>query len=570
MTSNSTYEINFTDNDQSKTITIQEENTDTSTDLVLFGRKRLQYGSDMNQNLLSLLENFACPESPTNPGNPNLTRSNGKLTDPIIGQLWYNETRSLPFVFTSAGWVSLLSSGSIASNWGIITNGQQIPQPVGDDGYVFSYTECVWIVSPFTIDGEIFNYTIDTSSTAVVAAQLNGGGSLVVNYLIVGIKSNNNAGTLVPVITPSVTPTTTITPTPTPAPVQLSSGLVSFWEFEEGGTATFFSDAVGGNTFTRNGSVGTTITGKVGNALDAGTTTYLVASPAVGMASGNNASYTFGGWYKINPSFASYSNLFQRGTFGTAGQRSFTLTYTLSADTLTLYKSSDGTAYEFIQSPENIGLKDQNWHFVVAWIDCNTLTLNIQVDNGTIYTESFASPITFNIGNLMLGSSTGIPLQTAVDQLFYYSRVLTAAERTAMWNNGNGISAATAAGLVSPTPTPTLSPTPTPMPTPTINALTVTVNTYLASGSCSGGGSSCNAATNTIFASITGGVFPYAVSWVYIAGTVATVNSPTVAQTSFQRAGDDTTLTGYYRLKVIDSANVTVYSPLVEVQTIHS
>src|SRR6185312_14286362 len=216
MATNSTYEINFTDNDPAKTITIQEENIDTSTDLVLFGRKRLQYGSDMNQNLLSLLENFACPENPNNPGTPNLTRSNGKLADPLIGQFWYNETTKLPYVFTTAGWISLLSSSSIASVWGIITHGQQIPQPVGDDGYVFSYAECVWIVSPFTIDGEIFNYTIDTSSTGVVTAQLNGGSSLVVNYLIVGIKHNLNAGTLAPVITPSVTPTSTITPTPTP------------------------------------------------------------------------------------------------------------------------------------------------------------------------------------------------------------------------------------------------------------------------------------------------------------------------------------------------------------------
>lgn len=570
MASNSTYEINFTDNDPAKTITITEENIDTSTDLVLFGRKRLQYGADMNQNLLSLLENFACPEDSLNPGNPNTARSNGKLVDPVIGQFWYNETRKLPYIFTKTGWVSLLSSSSIASVWGIITHGQQIPQPVGDDGYVFSYSECVWIVSPFTIDGEIFNYTLDTSSTGVVTAQLNGGSSLVVNYLIVGIKNNINAGTLSPVITPSVTPTSTTTPTPTPAAIALSTGLVSFWEFEEDGTSSFFSDSVGGNNFTRNGTVGQTITGKVGNAVQGGTTTYFVASPAQGMASGNNASYTFGGWYKINSTFTSYSNLFQRGTFGTAGQRSFTLTYTLSSDTLTLYKSSDGTAYEFIQSPANIGLKDHNWHFIVAWVDLNTLTLNIQVDNGTIYSESFSAPATFNIGNLMLGSSTGIPLQTAVDQLFYYNRTLSAAERTALYNHGNGISAATAAGLVTPTPSPTTSPTPTPMPTPTINALTVTLNTHLASGGCSGGGSSCSASTNAVFASISGGVFPYTLTWIYVAGTAATVNSPNSAQTTFQRSGNGTTLTGYYRLKVVDSANVTVYSPLVEVQTTHS
>lgn len=575
MVNNTTYTINFTDTSKTP-ITIQEQGIDTSTDITLFGRERLAYGAEMNQNILSLLEKFACPENPLAPGTPNLTRSGEKLANPIVGQLWYNSTRKLPFIWNGKTWISLLSKGSIASNWGIITHGQQIPQPVGDDGHVFPYNECVWIVGPFTIDGQISDYVIDTSTNAVVTAQFNSGQSLVVNYLIVGIRNNVNIGTLTPIVTPTVTPTNSLTPSVSPAAINLSTGLVSFWEFEEAGTDTEFLDCVGMNNFSRFGAVGTTLPtgspvpahGKVNQAIRAGSTTYFESIPTVGISAGSSASYSFGGWFSINSNIVSYSTLFQRGTFGIGGQQSFTLTYTLNNDSLTFYKSNDGSAYEFVHTSNNIGLDDFNWHFVIAWFDASLLTLNIQIDNGAIYSEPVIFPATFNIGNLKLGSSTGIPLQSAVDQLFYYGRVLNSTERAALWNGGNGVTCSHAAGLVTPTPTPTITPSPTPQPTPTINALTVSLDKHMVQGTCAG--VNCNAVTDSVFATINGGIAPYSALWVYVAGATATINAPTSAQTNFQRSATSSTQTGYYRIKVTDSANIVVYSPIVEVQTIHS
>jgi hypothetical protein len=572
-----TYVVNHTDSSK-QPILIQEESTDTSTDLVLFGRTRLQYGADMNQNMLSLLERFACPESTVTPGTPNFTRSDGKLSSPVEGQLWYNSTQKVPFVWNGTSWVSLLSKGSIASNWGIIFDGQRIPQPVGEDGYVFQYSECVSIVGPFTMDGEIINYDIEVNqSTGIITAQMNSGQSLVASYLIIGIRNNTNAGTNFPVVTPTVTPTISLTPSTTPQAVHLSNGLISFWEFEEAGSSSFFLDGVGTNNFTRTGSVASTLGigppfdnahGVVGAGIQSGSSTFLESSPTTGMAAGVNASYTFGGWYAINSSFVSFSNLFQRGVFGTAGQRSFTLTYTLSSDSLALYKSHDGTAYEFLLTDTNLGLDDHNWHFIVGWVDAVNLTLNIQVDNGKIFTEPFIFNTTFNIGTLKLGSSTGIPLQSSVDQLFYYNRVLNSAERSALYNSGKGIAASTAAGLITPTPTPSITPSPTPPVTPTLTALSVEPSTASVSGSCSGSG--CAATTSTVFGYVSGGVAPYAFQWVYVAGANATINAPTLDHTSFTRAGTAQTLTGYFRLKVTDASGYVVQSSIVQVITTHS
>lgn len=586
------YDVKFTNNYDAVNnpnglhpIVIQEESINTQTDIALFGRKRLSYGRDMNQNMLSLLEKFACPENPLIPGTPDLSKSGGKLTNPIMGQMWYNETQKIPFMWDGTTWVSLLSHGSIASNWGIISNGQQLPQPVGDDGYTFTYNECVWIVGPFSIDGEIFDYTIETDSNGVVTATYNSGQPLVVNYLIVGIKGNTNEGTLNPVITPTPTPTVSRTPSSTPMPVNLASGLVSFWEFEDSAISSDFIDCVGTNNFQRQGSTPISEVGKVNLCIKGTETTFLNAnSPVVGS---NN--YTFGGWFKLNSNFTGYSNLFQRGTFGELGQRSFTLTYTLGTDSLSLYKSNDGTAYEYVNTSPNLGLDDFNWHFIVGWVDTATMTLNIQVDNGAIYSSPFIFPQTFNIGTFKLGSSTGIPMQTAVDQLFYYNRVLNSAERAAMYNNGNGVTCASASGQITPTPTPTRTPTPSITPTPNIVELTASIlGSYSVYGECNRSGvGQCSAITDTVYVVATGGSGSYAYQWVHVSGygdsaspfVNTDVNSPNSSSTNFTRTADaqyydgvnpTTPLVGNYRCVVTDTVyGGSVQSPVIMVSTRH-
>lgn len=584
-----TYVVPFT-NSTKTPISITEQSVDNSTDVTLFGRSELAYGAQMNQNMLSLLEKFACPESIQFPGTPDLTKSNGKLINPVVGQIWYNSTQKIPFFWTGLIWSSMLSGGSIASNWGIITNGQQIPQPIDDNGNAFPYTECVWIVGPFTIDGEVTtDYTIETNANAVVTATLNVNDSgfalsksLVVNYLIVGIKGNVNRGSLNPIQTPTPTPTISITPSVTPQAINLNNGLISFWEFEDNVTNTFFLDSAGTNNWLRTGVQPTALSapsgcnfnptnpllGKVGQAIQGGSSTIFTSNPTLGMAAGAGAQYTFGGWFQMNSNFVSFSNIFQRGLFSTNGQRSFTLTYTLSTDSLSLYKSQDGTSYEFLSTAANIGLKDFKWHFIVAWIDGVNLTLNIQVDNGTIYSTPMLFNTTFNIGNLNLGSSAGVPLQAAVDQLFYYNRLLNTSERAALWNAGCGVTYAYVSGQLPPTPTPSLTPSNTPFPTPTLTALTTTLSTYSASGQSSCLGAGCNAATNSVSGITSGGTMPYSFQWVHVAGVQFVVTNPTSSTTSFNNSVSGQTacnMIGYYRLKVTDVAGTVVYSPLLEV-----
>lgn len=225
-------------------INIDEEEIDQSTDVTLFGRKKLRYGQEMNQNLLHLLEHFACPESSDGKyAQPDLTAvahdsiSNIEfLSNPINGQLWYNSTQQALFFYdvTLFRWIPLGMQEDIAANWGVIYNGQQLPKPVSEiTGRVFEYNECSWIVSAYKISGQIDYMICQTNQSAAVTAayQIDGDPTIYegyATYLIVGIKGNINLGTLAPIpsptptpsITPSITPTNGLpTPTPTSLPV---------------------------------------------------------------------------------------------------------------------------------------------------------------------------------------------------------------------------------------------------------------------------------------------------------------------------------------------------------------
>lgn len=227
------YIVKFTDKNKTPITVVETNVNNSSTDISLFGRKRLEYGRDMNANFLHILENFACEENPLLPGNPDLTKTSfiadttkRLLSTPIEGQMWYNSTQESLFVWNGTTWIALGMVGDIAANWGVIAHGSQLPRPVNQHGYVFDYSECSWIVSPFVFDTTFTYMQCITDEFANVTMFYNpeGGGPTVngcANYLIVGIKDNHNLGTQLPIpsATPAPSPTPTLTPTRTVTPI---------------------------------------------------------------------------------------------------------------------------------------------------------------------------------------------------------------------------------------------------------------------------------------------------------------------------------------------------------------
>lgn len=120
------YQIKKTDGVQ--TITIQPGTLNgpggvlADTDLQLYGQGTLAWGAGVDQNLLRLLENFACPEHSTIAGTPadevDLGISGAGINNPTAGQQWFNTdtgritvlTEVTPSVFE---WVSVSSIDTV-------------------------------------------------------------------------------------------------------------------------------------------------------------------------------------------------------------------------------------------------------------------------------------------------------------------------------------------------------------------------------------------------------------------------------------------------------------------------
>ncbi len=224
------YNIRFTDSKIAPIVVSVNTLDQTSLDIALFGQSEIEYGQLFDENLLHLLENFACFESTSTPGTPDLTQATPyTLSNPNIGQAWYNLTKNKLYLWNGTVWIPHANIDDIAALSGVILSGNQLPVPVSDvTGYTFKYSECVWFVSPYQFPEAIEYMECFTDSAANVTSNyVAPGGSSVIqayaNFIIIGIKNNNNLGTIV---TQPVPPPITVSPTPTPSPtVSLNSSL---------------------------------------------------------------------------------------------------------------------------------------------------------------------------------------------------------------------------------------------------------------------------------------------------------------------------------------------------------
>jgi len=216
-----TYNINFTDSSKS-TIQVEEKGLNEDFSVNFPGRIKLEWGEDVNENLLHLLEHFAVEAENLNINIPDAASSGNKLINPVEGQLWFNKSNNRLYVYVGEEWIPHAECGQqYGANWGQINHGEQLPLPISPKGYNFSYDECIWSVSPFTyFEGfeyvQCFSDIIDSTVTMLYQNSLGTVVEGVANYLIIGIRGNGNLGSFTPPLTPP-SPTPSNTPDPTPS-----------------------------------------------------------------------------------------------------------------------------------------------------------------------------------------------------------------------------------------------------------------------------------------------------------------------------------------------------------------
>lgn len=225
----------------------------------------------------------------------------------------------------------------------------------------------------------------------------------------------------------------------------LTDNLVHYWKLDESsGNA---SDSVGSKTLTNNNSVGY-VAAKINNGADGGSTPadkYLDATAPAFLAGYNNGAMSVSLWVSFNaqPASGQYWGFFQmcKATNTNASDSWIGLDY----------RNPSGTKQLFcwaVQANGNQTLTQTfttgAWYHLVFTVDANKYT-HIYINN--VETTS-ASPMT-NGGNygsvkdfielLRFQNSTSYDAPAIVDEVGIWSRGLTDAEVTSLYNGGSGL-----------------------------------------------------------------------------------------------------------------------------------
>jgi microcystin-dependent protein len=173
-----TYQVNYTEttNPAKTPITVADQTLNSQTSLTFVGKNYAGYAPIIATDLLHLLENFASPMNSSGTGPLNSILSN-----PIQGQLWYDNTNNLLKVYDGTTWNA---AGSIkkATTAPLVANssaGDLWVDTVSSQLYLFSGSNWLLVGPQFssgTLTGPNVEVIVDTSN---------------VNHNVVSLYSNN-------------------------------------------------------------------------------------------------------------------------------------------------------------------------------------------------------------------------------------------------------------------------------------------------------------------------------------------------------------------------------------------
>jgi hypothetical protein len=213
----------------------------------------------------------------------------------------------------------------------------------------------------------------------------------------------------------------------------LRTSLVAYWKLDEASGNR--ADSAGANTLTDTNTV-LAATGKVGNGADfeLDTSEALTITDNAALSTGDIA-FAVALWMKAETLSGSMNLL---AKYAGAGQAEYAL-QTFDGS-LFWSVSIDGT--NFVTVSSSVTLSTGVWYYVVGWHDPTANTINVQVNNGAVDSVAHATGIrdgtgTFALGRL--GSAASGYYDGMLDEVGVWKKLLSAAERTALYNNGLGL-----------------------------------------------------------------------------------------------------------------------------------
>jgi len=215
----------------------------------------------------------------------------------------------------------------------------------------------------------------------------------------------------------------------------LATNLVSYWEMEE--TSGTRYDEVGNNDLTANGTV-TSETGKQGNAasFDRENTEYLYIEDANQTGLDLTGSHTINMWIKRDS--ADWMGFYAHNSTDTSGGQAY---YNVSNQIQMIYDN----ACEFTAA---YTLTVGTWYMLTFTYNVSTYTATAYANGVYLGSDAGTAAPDNPTTRFHLGTSwwTGIqgPFNGGIDEVGFWSRVLTVGEISALYNAGTGIPYASA------------------------------------------------------------------------------------------------------------------------------
>jgi hypothetical protein len=217
----------------------------------------------------------------------------------------------------------------------------------------------------------------------------------------------------------------------------LADGLLSYWPLDEASATSNAIDRHGANDLTQ--VLGPYVaTGKISGGRDFEST---VAQHFNGgnILSLGDTDFTFQAWVKFE-SLTGYPAIISRWDYA-GSKREYTLEATVATNQFQWYVF--GTSAVSLYASNFGTITTGVWYLVHCWHDATNNQIGISVNAGTPNTLSHSAGVAqyttdFMLGRLTTNDSSSL-LDGVLDEVAVWNRVLTSAERTQLYNGGNGL-----------------------------------------------------------------------------------------------------------------------------------
>ena len=210
----------------------------------------------------------------------------------------------------------------------------------------------------------------------------------------------------------------------------LLNQLIAHWRLDEASGTR--ADAHGGNDLNDFNTVGQAA-GKVGNAASfvANNQEYLGTIDSAALSMGD-IDFTIAGWVR-------FDTLNGCGLLGKWGADSLEYMLFFDGTNLGLNVSDDGT--NSVSVVNSAPIVANTWYLLVAWHDAIADTINVSVNNNAAASLAHGTGVYDGDAAVYLGrNEEGFTfLNGRLDSISIWKRVLSAGERTQLYNSGNGL-----------------------------------------------------------------------------------------------------------------------------------